>query len=74
MKADKNVFPYKLCNSNGDATIYTGLRVRDYIAIQAMAGLLANTRVVPMTPLADVAKDCYKIADAMLKQSEVPHE
>ena len=42
MKADKNVFPYRLQKGCGSATVYTGLEARDYIAAQALIGLSAN--------------------------------
>lgn len=69
MKADKNVFPYELCNSNGHTTVYTGLNVRDYIAIQAMTGLSANSKLNErgFDEIADMA---YKQADEMIKRSE----
>ena len=73
MKADKNVFPYKLHNSNGQGTVYTGLTARDYIAIQAMIGLSANPEFTKKgyDEIADMA---YKQADAMIKRSEVKDE
>lgn len=78
MKADKNVFPYKLTNWNGAGTVYTGLEARDYIAIQAMTGLLAGISAShgsrPMPSYESIAKDCYNMADAMIKQSEVKYE
>jgi len=69
MKADKNVFPYKLYDSNGKGTVYTGLKVRDYIAIQAMTGLSANPQLTErgFDEIADMA---YKQADEMIKRSE----
>lgn len=69
MKADKNVFPYKLRDVNGAATVYTGLKVRDYIAIQAMTGLSANPQLSErgFDEIADMA---YKQADEMIKRSE----
>lgn len=69
MKADKNVFPYKLNNCNGVGTVYTGLNVRDYIAIQAMTGLSANTEQNGRS-FEDIADMAYKQADAMIKRSE----
>ena len=64
MKADKNVFPQGL----GDV----GLTTRDYIAIQAMTGAIANPELNrSFNEIADMA---YKQADAMIKQSEVSHE
>lgn len=73
MKADKNVFPYKLYNSNGQGTVYIGLTARDYIAIQVMVGLSANSALDSRSyeELADIA---YKQADAMIKRSEVKDE
>lgn len=69
MKADKNVFPYKLRDTNGSGTVYTGLNVRDYIAIQAMTGLSANPQLTErgFDEIADMA---YKQADEMIKRSE----
>lgn len=66
MKADKNVFPYEL----GDGTVYPGLTVRDYIAIQVVAGLSANSGYndCSFDKIADMA---YKQADAMIKRSEI---
>ena len=74
MKADKNVFPYKLCRGDGSATVYTGLTARDYIAIQAMVGILANSRVLPSGREQAIADLAYKQAAAMIKQSEVRDE
>lgn len=78
MKADKNVFPYKLKDYNGNGTVYTGLNVRDYIAIQAMTGLLAGIAAshgpAPMPSYASIAIDCYEMADAIIKRSEVKDE
>lgn len=69
MKADKNVFPYKLRDGNGSGTVYKGLNVRDYIAIQAMTGLSANPQLTErgFDEIADMA---YKQADAMIERSE----
>lgn len=65
MKADANVFPYEL----GDGTVYTGLTVRDYIAIQVVTGLNANPGLNTRS-LNDLADMAYKQADAMIKRSE----
>lgn len=73
MKADKNVFPYKLNDCNGHGTVYVGLNVRDYIAIQAMAGLSANSEYNNRS-FEDVADMAYRQADAMIKRSEVKDE
>lgn len=73
MKADKNVFPYKLCRGDGSATVYTGLTARDYIATQAMVGILASSRVLPSGREQAIADLAYKQADAMIERSEA-HE
>jgi hypothetical protein len=70
MKADKNVFPYRLRGDDGLTTVYTGLTARDYIAIQAMAGLSANqTFSKPDFDVDDIANFAYNLADAMIKRS-----
>ena len=68
MKATYHVFPSKV-----NDTVFQGLTVRDYIAIQAMTGLLANPECTSASE-ERVVKLSYKMADAMIKQSEVPHE
>lgn len=68
MKADKNVFPYDY----GSATVYTGLTARDYIAIQALIGLSANSDFTKKD-YEEIADMAYKQADAMIKRSEA-HE
>jgi len=68
MKADKNVFPYKLYDSNGKGTVYTGLKVRDYIAIQAMTALSANPQLTDQS-FDEIADMAYKQADEMIKRS-----
>lgn len=72
MKETDYVYPIHAENRAG--WLHFGLTARDYIAIQAMTGLLANTDIVPSVPPKGIAEDCYKIADAMIKQSEVRHE
>jgi hypothetical protein len=69
MKADKNVFPYKLRDGNGSATVYKGLNVRDYIAIQAMTGLSANPELA-LKGFDEIADMAYNQADEMIKRSE----
>lgn len=76
MKATDYAYPVHAENRAG--YLHFGLEARDYIAIQAMTGLLSgiasthDTR--PMPPYASIAKDCYNMADAMIKQSEVRDE
>ena len=69
MKADKNVFPYRLQKGDGSATVYTGLEARDYIATQAMIGLSANPEFTKKG-YEEIADMAYKQADAMIKRSE----
>lgn len=45
-----------------------GMDLRDYFAAKAMQGLLAGT--LTSTDLRLIAKDCYAVADAMLKARE----
>lgn len=57
-------FPHPLEGSNG-------MSLRDYFAGQALTGVLTN--LASMTPymrsnVEQFAKDCYIMADAMLKQ------
>lgn len=67
MKATDSIFPI-------ESTTTSGITARDYIAIQAMAGLLAGISathgLAPMPSYESIAKDCYKMADAMIKRSE----
>lgn len=75
MTATDNVYPIHAENRAG--YLHFGLEARDYIAIQAMTGLLAgisSERALPMPSYESIAKDCYKMADAMIKQSEVHDE
>lgn len=69
MKATFHAFPSKV-----NDTVYQGITVRDYIAIQAMTGLLAGISAShdprPMPSYESIATDCYKMADAMIKRSE----
>lgn len=64
MKATYHVFPSKI-----NDTVFQGLEVRDYIAIQAMTGLSANPNLTTrgFDEIADMA---YKQADEMIKRSE----
>ena len=73
MKAGWNVFPYKLQEGCGSVTVYMGLNARDYIAIQAMTGLCSNSRLCMYGP-EEIAGMAYRMADAMIKQSEVRDE
>ena len=68
MKANDIVFPL----SHGSC-YDTGIRTRDYIAIQAMTAIIASPNFHNHDTTA-VAKDAYKVADAMIEQSEVRDE
>jgi hypothetical protein len=47
---------------------HEGMTLRDYFAAKAMQGLLAGTLKSSDTSL--IARDCYAMADAMLKARE----
>ena len=64
MKKADYVFPIK-----GELSIHFGISVRDYIAIQAMVGLCANTRLIDRS-FDEIADYAYEQADAMIKRSE----
>ena len=65
MKATDNAFPL----SHGNC-YDTGLTARDYIAIQAMAGLSANPAFEDKR-FDEIADMAYEQADAMIERSEV---
>lgn len=66
MKADDRVF-----SNLGDGHEYDGLTARDYIAIQAMNGVLAKDINTNLSD-ADIARICYAMADEMIKASNEP--
>lgn len=68
MKATDKAFPIKT-----EFSTEFGLEVRDYIAIQAMTGLLANPECTSASE-ERIVKLSYRMADAMIKQSEVKDE
>ena len=51
-----------------DIDYEVGMTLRDYFAAKAMQGLLAGK--LTSTDLQLIAKDCYAMADAMLKARE----
>ena len=63
MTEDDVVFPH---DSSHDCKY--GIRIRDYIAIQAMTGLDANPDFTTRA-FDDIADMAYKQADAMIKRS-----
>lgn len=64
MKETDKVFPLK-----SEYSTEFGISVRDYIAIQAMTGLCANTDLTH-NDYDEIADFAYKQADAMIKRSE----
>lgn len=63
MKETDRVFPVK-----GEFITEFGISARDYIAIQAMVGLCADSKLrMDENEIADCA---YEQADAMIKRSE----
>ena len=68
MKATFHVFPSKINN-----TVFQGLEVRDYIAIQAMTGICANPDF-SQREFDEIADIAYKQADEMIKRSNYEPE
>lgn len=63
MKADNPAFPVEDARGN----IYSGISIRDHIAIQAMQAFIScHTTKLDL----DVCKASYEVADAMIAQSE----
>ena len=52
------------CHPGIENPIYDGMTLRDYAAIKAMQGLLSATKTSDGEM---IARDSYKMADAMLK-------
>lgn len=65
MKATDSVFPT-------ESTTTSGITVRDYIAIQVITGLSANSELNDRG-FGEIADIAYRQADAMIKRSET-HE
>lgn len=66
MNKDDYTFPHE--------SIAHGLTVRDYIAIKAMQGILANPKLTPNFDTAieeNVESRAYEFADSMIKWSEI---
>lgn len=61
MKATDQAFP----GDNESWGPSGGLSIRDYIAIQAMMGLLSRERI----PFFNVVEESYRTADAMILES-----
>jgi hypothetical protein len=54
--------------TSGQTTIAEGMDLRDYLAGQALLGLLASDVT---SPLETFVKQSYRVADAMMKQREI---
>jgi hypothetical protein len=65
MKSNETAFPIK---DKGDN--YSGLSKRDYIAIEAMKGLIPEWPKIGGGTMSDIVQRCYQMADEMIKQSE----
>ena len=64
-KGNSPAFP---CQDN-NKQIYTGMNLRDYFALEAMHGILENSLYTGKESEAiKLAKNAYKIADAMLDE------
>ena len=69
MNKDDYTFPHESI-----AKLNQGLTVRDYIAIKAMQGILANPKLTSNFDTAieeNVASRAYEFADDMIKWSEI---
>lgn len=66
-KGNSPAFP---CQDN-NKQIYTGMNLRDYFALEAMHGILENSlHTGKDTECIKLAKNAYKIADAMLDERQ----
>jgi hypothetical protein len=80
MKTNKKAFPYYESNAYAGQVILgdKGMSLRDYFANSAMQGLLVNIGRNDyknnIKGIEILAEDCYKIADAMLKQRELNND
>jgi len=71
MKANESISPYKITDYPGVTTVHRGLNVRDYVAIKAMQGILANSSYSKNNWDDEyIARTAFNIADAMIKVSE----
>jgi len=71
MKDGESAFP---CNSPDGIESYKGMTLRDYFAGQALSGLVADEVLGDEIDATGVAKRCYLVADAMLKEREKANE
>ena len=73
MRADSLVYPHDELRPDGQRRQHFGLSVRDYIAIQAMQGLLAGDTDCLLEP-SEVARFAYEQADLMIAASQKGEE
>ena len=64
-----NIFPDRVINDDGDARIQGGLSLRDYLAAQALIGILATSR--GLYSAKNIAEEAYEIAETMLEAREL---
>jgi len=70
-KEEKQAFPNTIVNANGVViTGQNGMSLRDYFANSAMQGKMSAEHIGYSSD-EDIAKHCYQLADAMLKQREI---
>jgi len=62
---EESAFPRSRLGSDAD-----GMTLRDYFAAKAMQGILAGLPEGSDPDVRDLARDSYKVADAMLKIRE----
>lgn len=67
MDGRSGTFPYTLSTT---ASTYVGIKIRDYIAIQALQGIASNPAYAEAS-YEQAATMAYGYADALIKQSEV---
>jgi hypothetical protein len=65
---DTPAFPQQVQVAADGTTWFDGVTLRDYFAAKAMQGLLAGS--LESVELGVIARDCYRLADAMLKARE----
>lgn len=68
-KAERPLFAFPMCVSEGGVIEDFGMTMRDYFAGRALGGMLADPNVVADRPR-DLANCCYEIADAMVERSK----
>ena len=62
-------FPVLIVDRPKELIQYNGMTLRDYFAAKAL--ITRDFKVRPYDTVDETAKDCYRMADAMLKAREV---